>query len=83
MPLIGKAGSQNITVVELFIIKVVFFEQHCEGVTAADVQHEVDVPAKDTGQFHGQVFRQARSLAGSKQGAFDGATGKSSFDLGR
>ena len=51
---------------QFFTMQILLFIDQGKLVAGTDVQGKVDIPAKQVGQFHGQVVRQSGLLRGQE-----------------
>lgn len=55
---VDEACSNNFAVIDFFAIQVQLLVNHLEAVAFTDVVDEIDIPAEDAGQFHGDAIIQ-------------------------
>ena len=75
LALVGEFGGDDAAFAQVATVAVELLVEDAEAVALADVQGEVDVPAEDLRQFHGQAVGKTGLLRGLEQGAADGGAG--------
>ena len=58
-PIVIELGGDNLAVCDIFTLLPDLFVLHIEIIVLADVENEIDVPGKDTGDVHDDFVRQA------------------------
>jgi hypothetical protein len=71
--LVDEGGGENLAFAQESTIAVNLFVHQQEAIALANVQHEVDVPAKDVGELHDHRVAQPGLFAGHEQRRVDHA----------
>ncbi len=71
LALVDEGRGQDLALPQKLAFAVEFFVHQHEAIALADVEHEIDVPAKDIGQFHDHGVAEPGLLAGDEQRGID------------
>ncbi len=64
--LVDEFGRQDTAVADFDIVFIQFLVDDAEAVAAANIEREIDIPAKNPDQIHDDIFRNVRVCRGFK-----------------
>ncbi len=79
LPLVDEGGCQHFTIPQELAVPVEFFIQDVKAVTAAYVEHKIDIPTEYIGQLHDHGIAETGGFPCEEQGGLDNAFGLEEF----